>query len=86
MFAQQKSTEQAGVSRQAVCHLFKGNDVQVSTLLAVMEVLQLDMPVFPRALKRGLSGVGKPAKGLTPTPSHSVSAVQQQPPFLQNLR
>ena len=66
--------------------MFKGNDVQVSTLLAIMEVLQLDMLVFPRALKRGLPGVGKPAKGLTPTPSHAMSAVQQQPPFLQNLR
>ena len=86
MFALKKSTEQAGVSHQAVCHLFKGNDVQVSTLLAIMEVLQLDMLVVPRALKRGLPGVGKPAKGLTPTPSHAMSAVQQQPPFLQNLR
>ena len=66
--------------------MFEGNDVQVPTLLAVMEVLQLDILIFPRALKRGLPGVGKPAKGLTPTPSHAMSAVQQQPPFLQNLR
>ncbi|MEZ2293505.1 helix-turn-helix domain-containing protein [Variovorax sp. RCC_210] len=47
-------TEQAGVSRQAVYRLFKGNDVQVSTLLAVMEVLQLDLATVPRALKRAL--------------------------------
>lgn len=50
----QQLTEQAGVSRQAVYRLFKGNDVQVSTLLAVMEVLQLDLATVPRALKRGL--------------------------------
>lgn len=50
----QQLTEKAGVSRQAVYRLFKGNDVQVSTLLAVMEVLQLDLATVPRALKRGL--------------------------------
>lgn len=50
----QQLTEQAGVSRQAVYRLFKGNDVQVSTLLAVMEVLQLDLATVPRALKRAL--------------------------------
>lgn len=50
----QQLTERAGVSRQAVYRLFKGNDVQVSTLLAVMEVLQLDLATVPRALKRAL--------------------------------
>lgn len=50
----QQLTEQAGVSRQAVYRLFKGNDVQVSTLLAVMEVLQLDLATVPRALQRAL--------------------------------
>lgn len=50
----QQLTEQAGVSRQAVYRLFKGNDVQLSTLLAVMEVLQLDLATVPRALKRAL--------------------------------
>jgi transcriptional regulator with XRE-family HTH domain len=50
----QQLTEQAGVSRQAVYRLFKGNDVQVSTLLAVMEVLQLDLATVPRSLKRAL--------------------------------
>ncbi|RZI63375.1 MAG: XRE family transcriptional regulator, partial [Variovorax sp.] len=39
----QALTEKAGVSRQAVYRLLKGQDVQVSTLLAVMDVLQLDL-------------------------------------------
>ncbi|MEO8152101.1 MAG: helix-turn-helix domain-containing protein [Rhizobacter sp.] len=54
----QELTEKAGVSRQAVYRLLKGNDVQVSTLLAVMEVLQLDLVTLPRALKRGLPELG----------------------------
>ncbi|MGJ7552396.1 helix-turn-helix domain-containing protein [Variovorax sp. RB3P1] len=86
----QQLTEQAGVSRQAVYRLFKGNDVQVSTLLAVMEVLQLDLATVPRALKRGLPELGlsdaasPPGKaGAVPvapagTASHVLSAVQRR--------
>lgn len=89
----QQLTEQAGVSRQAVYRLFKGNDVQVSTLLAVMEVLQLDLATVPRALKRGLPELGlsdaasPPGKaGAVPaapaipagTSSHVLSAVQRR--------
>lgn len=56
--SRQELTQKAGVSRQAVYRLFKGNDVQVSTLLAVLEVLQLDLVTLPRALKRGLPELG----------------------------
>lgn len=88
----QQLTEQAGVSRQAVYRLFKGNDVQVSTLLAVMEVLQLDLATVPRALKRALPelslGKASPATaqagtGAAPVASprassHVLSAVQRR--------
>lgn len=86
--SRQALTEQAGVSRQAVYRLFKGNDVQLSTLLAVMEVLQLDLVALPRALKRGLPELGDAAAAsasptaLTATPppptSHVMSAVQRR--------
>ena len=74
----QQLTEQAGVSRQAVYRLLKGHDVQVSTLLAVMEVLQLDLLTLPRALKRTLPDVGTPAGGVALSPTHVMSAVQQR--------
>lgn len=74
-------TEQAGVSRQAVYRLFKGNDVQVSTLLAVAEVLQLDLVTLPRALKRGLPELGESAPDAS---SHVMSAVQRRLANLQN--
>lgn len=51
-------TEQAGVSRQAVYRLLRGDDVQVSTLLAVMDVLGLDLATVPRTLQRGLPELG----------------------------
>jgi transcriptional regulator with XRE-family HTH domain len=87
----QQLTERAGVSRQAVYRLFKGNDVQVSTLLAVMAVLQLDLLTLPRALQRSLPELrhsGRflareqlasfvPSKG-TRSASHVMSAVQQR--------
>ncbi|RZL64665.1 MAG: XRE family transcriptional regulator [Variovorax sp.] len=89
--SRQALTEQAGVSRQAVYRLLKGNDVQVSTLLAVTEVLQLDLVTLPRALKRGLPELGDaPAVAATataplqPSPassrpsSHVMSAVQRR--------
>lgn len=69
----QELTSRAGVSRQAVYRLFKGNDVQVSTLLAVMEVLQLDLLCLPRTLKRGMPEFS--AAILAP---HAPSAVQQR--------
>ena len=84
----QALTAQAGVSRQAVYRLFKGNDVQVSTLLAVMEVLQLDLVTVQRALKRGLPDIGRPgrlplahsepAATAAPSPTHVMSAVQRR--------
>ncbi len=86
----QELTEQAGVSRQAVYRLLKGNDVQVSTLLAVMEVLQLDLATVPRALQRALPelslsepGLGHGNAGAAPAPAasasaHVLSAVQQR--------
>ncbi|MFM9923782.1 helix-turn-helix transcriptional regulator [Variovorax sp. H27-G14] len=84
----QQLTEQAGVSRQAVYRLLKGNDVQVSTLLAVMEVLQLDLATVPRALQRALPelslsepGSGQGNAGAAPAPvasAHVLSAVQQR--------
>lgn len=77
----QALTEQAGVSRQAVYRLLKGHDVQVSTLLAVMEVLQLDLLTLPRTLKRGMPELGAAA---APAPaSHTLSAVQRR---LEGLR
>ncbi len=69
----QQLTEQAGVSRQAVYRLFKGNDVQLSTLLAVMDVLQLDLITLPRTLRRGI-----PEFGATAPASHTPSAVQRR--------
>ena len=54
----QALTTRAGVSRQAVYRLFRGHDVQLSTLLAVMEVLQLDLATLPRTLERGLPELG----------------------------
>lgn len=69
----QQLTEQAGVSRQAVYRLFKGNDVQLSTLLAVMEVLQLDLVTLPRTLQRGMPEFG----GASSAP-HAPSAVQRR--------
>lgn len=74
----QQLTEKAGVSRQAVYRLLKGNDVQVSTLLAVMEVLQLDLLALPRGLQRGLPDVGQPDTDLSPNRTHTMSAVQQR--------
>ena len=71
----QALTEKAGVSRQAVYRLLKGNDVQVSTLLAVMDVLQLDLVTVPRALERGLPELRTAADS---NPSHALSAVQQR--------
>ena len=85
-------TEKAGVSRQAVYRLFKGDDVQLSTLLAVMDVLALDLVTVPRALQRGLPELGaidSPMPrataaaapiGASPTTSgrHVPSAVQQR--------
>ncbi|CAN5401846.1 hypothetical protein BH10PSE18_BH10PSE18_37340 [soil metagenome] len=89
-------TEQAGVSRQAVYRLFKGDDVQVSTLLAVMNVLELDLATVPRTLQRGLPELGttdvyargRPAPALIAAepdhPStHVLSAVQQRLAGLQ---
>jgi transcriptional regulator with XRE-family HTH domain len=85
----QELTEQAGVSRQAVYRLFKGHDVQLSTLLAVMEVLGLDLVTVPRALKRGLPEFDLGSTGQerqtapfaaapSPAPFHVLSAVQQR--------
>ena len=74
----QQLTAQAGVSRQAVYRLFKGNDVQLSTLLAVMDLLQLDLLTLPRALKRSLPDVGVVPAGAAPNASHTMSAVQQR--------
>ncbi|MGJ7489597.1 helix-turn-helix domain-containing protein [Variovorax sp. ZT4R33] len=71
----QALTEKAGVSRQAVYRLLKGNDVQVSTLLAVMEVLQLDLVTVPRALERALPELRTATDG---EPTHALSAVQQR--------
>ncbi len=71
----QALTEKAGVSRQAVYRLLKGNDVQVSTLLAVMDVLQLDLVTVPRALERALPELRAPADG---GGTHTPSAVQQR--------
>lgn len=91
-------TEQAGVSRQAVYRLFKGEDVQVSTLLAVMDVLELDLATVPRTLQRGLpelgaadvtvSTRGRPASALIASEpdrpaTHVMSAVQQRLADLQ---
>ncbi len=74
----QQLTEKAGVSRQAVYRLLKGNDVQVSTLLAVIEVLKLDLLTVPRALKRTLPDVGMPTTEAPHKPTHAMSAVQQR--------
>ena len=83
----QQLTEQAGVSRQAVYRLLRGNDVQVSTLLAVMAVLQLDLLTVPRALKRGLPDVGNAAGERQPgAASHALSAVQQRLASLRTAR
>ena len=78
----QALTEQAGVSRQAVYRLFKGNDVQVSTLLAVADVLQLDLVTLPRALKRGLPELAEAADAA----SHVMSAVQRRLAHLKGGR
>jgi transcriptional regulator with XRE-family HTH domain len=50
----QELAEKAGVSRQAVYRLLKGHDVQVTTLLAVGDVLGLDLVALPKHLVRGL--------------------------------
>ena len=83
-------TAQAGVSRQAVYRLLRGDDVQVSTLLAVMDVLGLDLATVPRTLQRGLPELGA-AEAYTPSwqvpavvaaepepATHVLSAVQQR--------
>lgn len=82
----QQLTEQAGVSRQAVYRLFKGHDVQLSTLLAVMDVLQLDLLTLPRALKRSLPDVGITPARAAAAPSHTMSAVQQRLASLKTQR
>jgi transcriptional regulator with XRE-family HTH domain len=78
----QQLTEQAGVSRQAVYRLFKGNDVQVSTLLAVMEVLQLDLATVPRSLKRALPelSLGKPDPATAATAQANAGAAPAASP------
>jgi transcriptional regulator with XRE-family HTH domain len=50
----QELAQKAGVSRQAVYRLLKGHDVQVTTLLAVGDVLRLDVMALPKHLVRGL--------------------------------
>ncbi|OWQ90871.1 hypothetical protein CDN99_11970 [Roseateles aquatilis] len=50
----QQLTEHAGVSRQALYRLLKGQDVQLSTVLAVMDALGVDLALVPRGLRRGL--------------------------------
>ena len=82
----QQLTEQAGVSRQAVYRLLKGHDVQVSTLLAVMEVLQLDLLTLPRVIKRGLPDLGTTVVGVAPQSTHAMSAVQQRLASLKTQR
>ena len=82
----QQLTEKAGVSRQAVYRLLKGNDVQVSTLLAVMDVLQLDLLALPRLLQRGLPDVGQHDTDLLPNRTHTMSAVQQRLASLKTSR
>jgi transcriptional regulator with XRE-family HTH domain len=45
-------THKAGVSRQAVYRLLMGHDVQLTTLLAVAAVLDLEITAVPAALVR----------------------------------
>lgn len=73
-----KLTEQAGVSRQAVCHFFKDDDVQVTTPLTIMKVRQIGLLTLPGVFKRMLPSVGNPANGLMPDLSHAMSEVQQR--------
>lgn len=40
-------TRECGVSRQAVYRLFHGQDVQLTTLLAVCKVLKLELATWP---------------------------------------
>lgn len=85
----QQLAEVAGVSRQALYRLLKGQDVQVSTLLSVMDVLELDLTLVPKVLRRGLpefepsapAAGTSPARAAEPSPApvvHAPSAVQQR--------
>ena len=74
----QQLTGQSGVSRRAVYRLLKSNDAQVSTLLAVIAVWQLDLVTVPRALNTGLSDVGTVAAGVVRHLAHAMLAVLQR--------
>lgn len=45
-------TQKAGVSRQALYRLLMGHDVQLTTLLAVADVLDLEITAVPAGLGR----------------------------------
>lgn len=77
---------QSGVSRNAVYRLLKGNDAQVSTLLAVMAVWQPNLVTVPRALHRGFSDVGTVAAGVVRHLAHAMSAVLQRLASLKTSR
>ena len=54
---------QAGISRAAVYRLFKGGDVQLTTLLAITNLLGLDMVAVPSRITALLSGTGTATLG-----------------------
>ena len=62
-------THETGLSRQAVYRLFHGQDVQLTTLLAVCKVLQMDVVAVP-------SGVGSLVTEARPTSSTATLAGQ----------
>lgn len=70
-------TRQSGVSRQAIYRLFHGQDVQLTTLLAVCKVLQTDLLTVPHNMG---------AHVLTTNQGQATHAPSAQEARMQRLR
>lgn len=80
-------TRQSGVSRQAIYRLFHGQDVQLTTLLAVCKVLDTDLLTVPTNVASQLSTAVTP--GSVEARTHQGNLVVEQTvhaPSAQELR
>lgn len=76
-------TRETGLSRQAIYRLFHGQDVQLTTLLAVCKVLQLDVMAVPWGIASLVAEARPPSSSATlaghaPSVSTGRSTVPQQ--------
>ena len=74
-------TQRAGVSRQAVYRLLMGHDVQLTTLLAVAAVLDLEITAVPAGLSRVMPELRSDPPD---SPSNLVNVTQARQPAQDN--